>query len=113
LIDTGKNLSESGIILMKTGRKEEATTVTGIKKGKNKPDTEWAEAYKKCHLNAETVKMAKELGMNPKSLIKNIPGKRELWKAPVKVWIQEMYEKHKTRSKRKKEEAKESGAVKP
>ena len=36
--------------------------------------------------------MAKELGMKPKSLIKNIPGPKQLWKAPVKVWVRELYE---------------------
>ncbi len=53
----------------------------------------WNEAKKKCRLNAEDIKMAKEIGLNPKSLIKNIPNKNEQWKAPVKDWIHEMYEK--------------------
>ncbi len=53
----------------------------------------WKEAKKKCRLNAEDIKMAKAMGLNPKSLIKNIPNKNEQWKAPVKVWIHEMYEK--------------------
>lgn len=53
----------------------------------------WDEAKKKCHLGDEEIRMAKEMGLNPKSLIKNIPNKKELWKAPVKVWIHEMYEK--------------------
>jgi hypothetical protein len=35
--------------------------------------------------------MAKEMGLNPKSLIKNIPSKSEQWKAPVKIWIRDMY----------------------
>jgi len=58
-----------------------------------KKDAEWAEAKKKCRLNEETLKMAKEMGLNPRSLIKNIPSKSEQWKAPVSVWIREMYEK--------------------
>lgn len=33
----------------------------------------WAEAKKKCRLNEEDIRMAKEMGLNPKSLIKNIP----------------------------------------
>ncbi len=53
----------------------------------------WNEAKKKCRLNTEDIKMAKEMGLNPKSLIKNIPNKSEQWKAPVKDWIHEMYEK--------------------
>lgn len=36
--------------------------------------------------------MVKEMGLNPKSLIKNIPSPREQWKQPVKIWIREMYE---------------------
>ncbi len=37
--------------------------------------------------------MAKELGLNPRSLIKNIPSKSQQWKAPVKYWIQDLHEK--------------------
>ncbi|MEA3424576.1 MAG: hypothetical protein U9Q80_12370 [Bacillota bacterium] len=60
--------------------------------GKRKNDSMWAEAKKRCRLNAATIQMAKEMGLNPKSLIKNIPNKNQQWKAPVHVWIQEMYE---------------------
>jgi len=67
-----------------------------------KKDAEWAEAKKKCRLNEETLKMAKEMGLNPKSLIKNIPSKSEQWKAPVSVWIREMYEKRQEKAFRKK-----------
>lgn len=52
----------------------------------------WAEAKKKCRLSEEDIRMAKEMGLNPKSLIKNIPSPKEQWKAPVKVWIRDMYE---------------------
>ena len=41
----------------------------------NKKDAEWEEAKKKCRLNTETLRMAKEMGLNPRSLIKNIPSK--------------------------------------
>lgn len=57
----------------------------------NNKDKLWIEAKKKCRLNEQDIKMAKKLGLNPKSLIKNIPSKNEKWKAPVKVWIKEMY----------------------
>lgn len=50
----------------------------------------WKEAKKKCRLSNEDIKIAKELGLNPKSLIKNIPNKSEQWKAPVSVWLREM-----------------------
>ncbi|MGM0845079.1 MAG: hypothetical protein ACQEUT_08890 [Bacillota bacterium] len=33
----------------------------------------WAEAKKRCRLNEADIRMAKELGMTPKGLIKNIP----------------------------------------
>lgn len=59
---------------------------------KNKNSLMWEEAKKKCRLNVATVQMAKEMGLNPKSLIKNIPNSKEQWKAPVHVWIQDMYE---------------------
>ncbi len=45
--------------------------------------------------------MAKELGISPKTMIKNIPNKAEKWKAPVDVWIRDMYEKMKERTQRK------------
>ena len=43
----------------------------------------WDEAEKKCHIGDEEIRMAKEMGLNPKSLIKNIPNKSEMWKAPM------------------------------
>ncbi|EHQ91197.1 hypothetical protein [Desulfosporosinus youngiae] len=67
-----------------------------------KKDAEWAEAKKRCRLNEETIKMAKEMGLNPRSLIKNIPSKREQWKAPVSVWIQEMYQERQAKALKKK-----------
>jgi len=57
----------------------------------NKTDRLWAEAKHKCRLNSEDIRMAKEMGLNPRSLIKNIPAKSEPWKLPVKAWIREMY----------------------
>lgn len=44
----------------------------------------WDEAKKKCRIGDEEIRMAKEMGLNPKSLIKNIPNKSEMWKAPIK-----------------------------
>ncbi|UCE48303.1 MAG: hypothetical protein JSW47_22225 [Phycisphaerales bacterium] len=43
------------------------------KQPQNKKDKLWAEAKRRCCLNAEDVRMAKEMGLNPRSLIKNIP----------------------------------------
>ena len=72
------------------------------KKLQNKKDRLWAEAKRRCRLNTEDVRMAKEMGLNPRSLIKNIPSKTELWKLPVKDWIREMYQKRQEKSARKK-----------
>ena len=36
--------------------------------------------------------MAKELGLNPRSLIKNIPSPEQRWKLPVKQWIRTLYD---------------------
>lgn len=57
-----------------------------------KQKTTWAEAKKRCRLNQADIQMAKELGMTPKSLLKNIPSPSQQWKAPVKVWVHELYE---------------------
>lgn len=37
--------------------------------------------------------MAKELGVSPRNLIKNIPSSKQQWKAPVEDWVREIYEK--------------------
>jgi len=59
----------------------------------------WKEAKQKCKLNDDDIKIAKELGLNPKSLIKNIPNKNEQWKAPVGEWIREIYDKRQSKAK--------------
>ena len=64
-------------------------------------DALWQEAKKKCRLNNEDIKIAKELGLNPKSLIKNIPNKSQQWKAPVSEWIREIQEDRKKKSLQK------------
>ena len=61
----------------------------------------WNEAKKKCRLNNDDIRIAREMGLNPKSLIKNIPNKNEQWKAPVKIWIREMYEERQEKIRRK------------
>lgn len=73
------------------------------KKNRTKREAEWAEAKRKCRLNTETLRMAKELGLNPRSLIKNIPNKAEPWKAPVHVWIREMYDKRQAKAAQKRD----------
>jgi hypothetical protein len=61
----------------------------------------WAEAKRKCRLNAEDIAIAKRLGLNPRSLIKNIPNKSEPWKAPVKDWLREIDAKRQKKSEQK------------
>ena len=77
-------------------------------KSKNKKDALWAEAKRKCLLNMEDIRMAKDMGLNPRSLIKNIPSRSEQWKLPVKEWIRQMYQKRQDKavqSKARKEQA--------
>ncbi|MDG0809067.1 hypothetical protein [Cohnella rhizosphaerae] len=58
----------------------------------DKKAEQWKEAKQRCRLNDDDIRMAKEMGLNPLSLIKNIPAKNQMWKIPVKAWIHEMYE---------------------
>ena len=51
---------------------------------------QWAECKRKCRLNEEDIALAKRLGLNPRSLIKNVPNKSEPWKASVKIWLREI-----------------------
>jgi hypothetical protein len=53
----------------------------------------WHEAQRRCRLSDEEVRMAKELGFQPKSLIKNIPSRSQQWKAPVNEWVRSLYER--------------------
>ena len=62
-------------------------------KKESKHDPQWAKAKQICRLNMDDIRKARELGMSPQALIKNVPGPSQQWKAPVKVWIQELYEK--------------------
>ena len=63
----------------------------------------WDEAKRKCRIGEEEIRMEKEMGLNPKSLIKNIPNKNEQWNAPVKDWIHDMYDKRQEKSRKKAE----------
>lgn len=60
---------------------------------KIKRDQAWVDAKRRCQLNQDDIRKAKELGLNPRKLIKNIPSKSQQWKAPVKYWIRDLYEK--------------------
>jgi hypothetical protein len=58
-----------------------------------KHDPMWAKAKQVCRLNMDDIRMAKELGISPKSLMKNQPAPSQRWKLPVKLWIRELHEK--------------------
>ncbi|MEE8296627.1 MAG: hypothetical protein V3R26_02235 [Hyphomicrobium sp.] len=80
-------------------------------KKQDKRDALWAEAKRKCRLNREDIRMAKEMGLNPRKLIKNIPARSEPWKSPVKEWIREIYRKREQKAATKKARTRESAAT--
>lgn len=61
----------------------------------------WQDAKKKCRLSDADIALAKRLGLNPRSLIKNIPSKSEPWKAPASVWLHEMDAKQQKKAARR------------
>ena len=71
----------------------------------------WAEAKKKCRLNNDDIALAKRLGLNPQSLIKNIPSKSEPWKAPVKDWLHEIDAERQKKSAQKQRRKEKSGGT--
>lgn len=62
----------------------------------------WTEAQRRCRLSDEAVRMAKEMGLSPRSLIKNIPARTQQWKSPVEDWVRGIYEKRHRKALRKK-----------
>lgn len=51
----------------------------------------WVEARKKFHLSHAHIQMAKELGMNPKKFGSLANHKQEPWKAPLSMFIEDLY----------------------
>lgn len=51
----------------------------------------WERARKLCGLSHRDVAMAKQLGLTPKALLRNIPAPSETWKLPVRAWLHEMW----------------------
>lgn len=45
---------------------------------------------RRCRMSVEAIRMAKELGQSPRSLLRNIPGKQQQWKAPVEDWVRNL-----------------------
>jgi len=58
----------------------------------SRKDQAWIDAKKKYRLNAETIRMAKELGLNPKKFGSLANHKQQPWKAPLHVFIRTLYE---------------------
>lgn len=71
------------------------------KKSASQGDSRWAKAKRRYRLNQEDIRMAKELGMNPRSLIKNVPAPSQKWKLPVKQWIHELYHKRQKKTEKR------------
>ncbi len=63
------------------------------KKKKYSSKDYWYIAKKKYHLSAGQIKMAKELGLNPKKFSRYAPNKHEPWKGPLSEFIERLYNK--------------------
>jgi len=64
-------------------------------------EQDWKKVKKLCRLNEEDIRIAREMGLNPKSLIKNIPGKDQQWKEPVRQWLWSIWEDRQEKARRK------------
>ena len=53
----------------------------------------WIDARRKFHLSHAHVQMARELGMNPRKLGKLANHDQEPWKAPLPIFIEQLYRK--------------------
>jgi hypothetical protein len=51
----------------------------------------WIDARRRYHLSDVHIQMARELGMNPKKFGKIANEKQEPWKAPLPVFIEDIY----------------------
>jgi len=63
---------------------------------KKKPESRddvWAAAARKYRLSPDHVRMAKELGLNPKKLGKMAPNPQERWKEPLPEFIEGLHQK--------------------
>lgn len=56
-------------------------------------DEDWAEAKRRCRLSAEELRMARELGFNPKKLSRHNPSPSQPWKLPVGQWLRKLHDK--------------------
>jgi hypothetical protein len=51
----------------------------------------WIDARKKYHLSHAHIQMARELGLNPRKFGKTANHRQEPWKAPLPVFIEDIY----------------------
>lgn len=51
----------------------------------------WIDARKKYHLSHAHIQMARELGLNPRKFGKIANHRQERWKAPLPVFIEDIY----------------------
>ncbi|NUO09752.1 MAG: hypothetical protein HUU08_13925 [Candidatus Brocadia sp.] len=58
---------------------------------KAEKNKQWIEAKKKFRLSNMHIQMARELGMNPKKFGGLANHKQEPWKAPLPVFIEDLY----------------------
>ena len=56
-------------------------------------EEDWAAAKRQCRLSVEEVRMARELGLNPRKLSKHVPSPAQPWKLPVGQWVRRLYGK--------------------
>ena len=76
-------------------------------------DKAWAEAARRCRLSPTDIRMAKELGFKPRSLLKNVPSPQQPWKAPVAEWVRELYAKRQRRSEQRRRRREQEATVEP
>lgn len=53
----------------------------------------WVDARKRFHLSHAHIQMARELGLNPKKFGGIGNHKQQPWKAPLPIFIEDLYEK--------------------
>ena len=66
-------------------------------------DKTWAEAARRCRLSPADVRMAKELGLKPRSLLKNQPSPQQPWKAPIAEWVRDLCAKRQRRREQRRQ----------
>ena len=65
----------------------------GKKKGLPQKLQVWVDARKRHRLSHAHIQMARELGLNPKKLGKLANHEQEKWKAPLPLFIEQLYSK--------------------